>query len=111
MNDRPKNTATGYNKEKAVVRWLEWHGFDILYDGGRGPADIIARNGGRYWFVQVKYTRSREMGMERFDKEKLPLIRMANKHGGTAVLCFVVLNSVWFDSAKTEENLMRGRLT
>lgn len=110
MNERPKNTATGYNKEKAVVRWLERHGFEILYEGGRGPADIIARSGGRYWFIQVKYTRRREMGGERFDKERGPLIRMASKLGGTAVLCFVVQSSLWFDSAKTDENLARGFL-
>ncbi len=110
MSERPKNTATGYNKEKAVVKWLDRHGFEILYRGGRGPADIEARNGGRYWLIQVKYTRSRQMGGERFDKERGPLIRMARKHSGTAVLCFVIQSSVWFDSAKTDENLARGFL-
>jgi Holliday junction resolvase len=110
MSERPKNTVTGYNKEKAVVTWLERHGFEILYEGGRGPADIIATDGGRRWLIQVKYTRSMEMGLERFDKERGPLIRAANKHGGTAVLCVVVQNSLWFISAKTEETLARGFL-
>lgn len=110
MSERPKNTATVYNKERVVIRWLERHGFDATYEGGRGPVDIIATDGERRWFIRVKYTRSAEMGPERSNKEKIPLIRMANKQGGTAVLCFVVQNSPWLDSTRTGENPARGFL-
>lgn len=110
MNDRPKNTATGYNKEKAVVSWLERHGFEIFYEGGRGPADIIASDGGRRWYIQVKYTRKMEMDSSRFSSELRPLIRMAEKKYATAVLCYVVQGTVWFVSAKTGETLQRGFL-
>ncbi len=110
IDKRPKNTSTGYRKEKEVVGWLERHGFDIHYQGGRGPADIIAINGGKRWYIQVKYTRSTEMGFDRFRKEMNPLILMADKGRGTAVLCFVVQNSLWFVSAKTGRTLTRGRI-
>ncbi len=76
---RPKNAVTEYQKEKLVVNWLERHNFKILDQGGRSAADIIARNNGKYWFIQVKYTRSTEMDDNRFDNEITPLIEMANK--------------------------------
>ncbi len=110
MSERPKNTATGYKKEKAVVKWLERHGFKISYDGGKGPADIIASDGGRRWYIQVKYTRKMEMDSSRFSNDLGPLIGMAEKKYATAVLCYVVQSTVWFVSAKTGETLLRGFL-
>ncbi len=110
MSDRPKNTATGYKKEKAVVSWLERHGFEISYEGGRGPADIIATDGSRRWYIQVKYTRKTKMDSSRFSKERESLIKMADQKHGTAVLCYVVQSTIWFVSAKTNETLQRGFL-
>ncbi len=110
MSDRPKNTATGYNKEKAVVSWLERHGFKIIYKGGRGPADIIATDGSRRWYIQVKYTRKTKMDPSRFSKERKSLITMADQKHATAVLCYVVQSTIWFVSAKTDETLQRGFL-
>lgn len=105
---RPKNTATGQKKEKDVVSWLERKGWDIIYEGGRGPADIIAKNGGSKWFIQVKYTRSHEKDVSRFSKELQPLIKMAEDGHGTAVLCYVIQTSLWFCSVKTSGTLKRG---
>jgi len=110
MTQQPKNVQTGKKKEKDVVRWLEGHGWEILYEGGRGPADIKARRGSTNWFIQVKYTRSREISSSRFDKERKDLIKLAEKYYATPVLCYVIQKSVWFDSAKTDENLKRGFL-
>jgi len=110
MTQQPKNVQTGKKKEKDVVRWLEGKGWEILYEGGRGPADIKARRGSTKWFIQVKYTRSREMSSNTFDKERKNLIKLAEEHHATPVLCFVVQNSVWFVSAKTNKNLKRGFL-
>jgi Holliday junction resolvase len=110
MTLKPKNTETGKKKEKDVVRWLEKHGWEILYEGGRGSADIKARQGSTKWFIQVKYTRSTEMPSARFDKEREDLIKLAEKHHATPVLCYVIQRSVWFDSARTGENLKRGSL-
>ena len=107
---RPKNTATGYNKEKQVVGWLERHGWNTIYEGGRGPADIIARSESSKWFIQVKYTRSHEMNFSRFSKELYPLIDNADGQKGTAVLCLVIQTSIWFCSAKTFKTLKRGFL-
>ncbi len=107
MGEQPKNAATGYKKEKAVANWLKRHGFEILYEGGRGPADIIARNRSRKWAIQVKYTRSYDIDSTRF-WEKDALIKLAKKEKGTAVLCSVVRTSVWFRSAKTYETLVRA---
>ncbi len=101
---------TGKRKEKDVVRWLENHGWEIKYEGGRGPADIIAIKGWRRWLIQVKYTCKYEMDISRFSKELGPLINMVEKQHGTAVLCFVITNRVWFDSAKTGKNLAKGSL-
>ncbi|MGC9124097.1 MAG: hypothetical protein ACP5IB_08570 [Thermoplasmata archaeon] len=110
MGQQPKNVKTGKRKEKDVVRWLENHGWEIKYEGGRGPADIIAIKDGKKWLIQVKYTRKNEMDISRFRRELDPLINMAEKQHGTAVLCFVIRNSIWFDSAKTWKNLARGFL-
>ncbi len=110
MTQQPKNVQTGKKKEKDVVRWLEDHGWEILYEGGRGPSDIEAKRGSTKWFIQVKYTRSREIPLSRFDKEREDLIKLAEKYYATPVLCSVVQTSVWFDSAKTGENLKRGFL-
>ena len=106
----PKNTETGKKKEKDVVRWLKNHGWEILYEEGRGPADIVAKRGSTKWFIQVKYTRSREISLARFDKERKDLIKLAEKSHATAVLCSVVRNTVWFDSAKNSKELARGFL-
>jgi len=107
---KPKNTETGKKKEKDVVRWLKSHGWEILYKGGRGPADIEAKRGSTKWFIQVKYTRSREISLARFGKERKDLIKLAEKSHATAVLCSVVRNTVWFDSAKNSKELARGFL-
>jgi len=58
----------------------------------------------------VKYTRKYEMDGTRFNKELFPLIKMAEEQHGTPVLCFVVINSLWFDHPKTGQNLARGFL-
>ena len=110
MSERPKNTATGYKKEKAVVDWLERHGWVIIYEGGRGPADIIAKNGSTKWLIQVKYTRKTQMDSSRFSKERVSLIKLAEDSRGTAILCYVVQDRVWFVSAKTDKTLKRGYL-
>ena len=110
IEKRPKNTSTGQRKEKGVVSWLEKKGWKIVYEGGRGPADIIAANGSTKWFIQVKYTRSHGMDLSRFSKELEPLIQMAEKNHGTAVLCIVIQRSIWFCSAKTFMTLKRGFL-
>jgi len=110
MGQQPKNVETGKKKEKEVVKWLEKKGWQIRYKGGRGPADIIATKDGKRWLIQVKYTRKHEMDISRFNKELIPLIIMAEEQHGTPVLCFVVINSLWFDHAKTGQNLARGFL-
>ncbi|MGC8651509.1 MAG: hypothetical protein ACP5RX_02775 [Minisyncoccia bacterium] len=105
-----KNTTAGYRKQEKVVEWLKNKGWEIIYDGGRGPADIIARLEGKKWFIQVKYTRKSEMDESRFSKEKEDLIKMADENSGTAIFCYVIQKSIWFDSAKTGKTLKRGRL-
>lgn len=110
LDPKPKNTTTGYKKQNDVAKWLGRHGWDITYEGGRGPADIIAVKGGKHWFIQVKYTRKSSMDWTRFSREMEPLIRIATKEDGTAIFCFVVQNRVWFTSAKTGRDLARGYL-
>jgi len=55
-------------------------------EGGRGPADIEAKRGSTKWFIQVKYTRNREMSSSRFDKERIDLIKLYEKYYTTPVL-------------------------
>ncbi len=106
----PKNASTGKIKEKKVARWLEHNGWWLEYSGGRGPADIIAKKGSTKWFIQVKYTRSTEMDTSRFGKEAEPLIDLAETEHGTAVLCMVIQNQVYFLSAKRGRTLAEGYL-
>jgi len=94
MTLMPKNTETGKKKEKDVVRWLKNHGWEILYEGGRGPADIEAKRGSTKWFIQVKYTRSREISFARFDKERKDLIKLAENP--MQLQCFALWSETLF---------------
>lgn len=107
---RPKNTATGMNKETEVRRWLQRNGWDILKSGTRGAADLIAERRGSRWYIQIKYTRKTSIDPSDFQGEMPRLKRMATLGNGTPILCLVVQNRVWFTSARTGETLARGFL-
>lgn len=70
----------------------------------RGSADKIAGwPSGKKWFVQVKYSTKEPRGLSQ--REKINLIKRADKNNGTPVLAQVTPKKIVFKSAKTQTKL------
>ena len=111
---RPKNTATGINKETAVKRWLKRHGWDVPRHGTIGAEDIIARKNSRVWYIQVKYTRKvsssyREVYQSHTSEFRRLKIK-ATKNSAVPVFAIVIQKYVWFISVRSNILLAKGQL-
>lgn len=111
---RPKNTATGINKEIAVKRWLKRHGWDVPRHGTIGAEDIIARNSSRVWYIQVKYTRKTSYDYEEiyesYASEFGRLKSKATRNNAVPVFAIVIQKYVWFISIRSNTLLAKGQL-
>ena len=111
---RPKNTATGMNKELAVKRWLKRHGWEVPPHGTIGAEDIIAKDGSKIWYIQVKYTRKYSATVDSVLKDHSSefgrLKAKATNHKAVPVYAVVIQNYVWFVSIRSFICLAKGPL-
>ena len=111
---RPKNTATGLNKELEVKRWLRRHGWEVPPHGTVGAEDIIAKDGSKIWYIQVKYTRKYSATVDSvlsaYSSEFRRLKAKATKHNAVPVYAVVIQDYVWFVSIKSFKHLAKGPL-
>lgn len=111
---RPKNTATGINKETSVKRWLKKHGWYVPKHGTIGAEDIIAKKGSRVWYIQVKYTRKMNANYKDLYKSYTSTFKRlkskATKNNVVPVFAIVIRKYVWFISIRSDELLAKGQL-
>lgn len=104
----------GRDAEDLVARALVASGWDILarnWRGGGGELDVIAQQGGRLRFVEVKArSADDEAGLDAIDRRKRRLLRQAAEafllldHDLVDEVCFVVAlveddDVTWIDDA------------
>lgn len=77
----------GANRERQLMRVLEAEGYLVSRAAGsHGAADLIALKNGEILLIQVKATKSKWSGFG--PKDRLELLRDAEKAGGKALLAW-----------------------
>ena len=102
------------NKEVAVKRWLKRHGWYVPKHGTQGAEDIIAIDGSRKWYIQVKYTRKYSATvssvLSSYSSEFGRLRAKATRNNAVPIFAVVIQGYVWFVSIRSFSILAKGPL-